>query len=364
MTESAGMANETFEDYLKDEAAYIDAKLEEYLAKESSDRYIGKLLGRAGYKYDHHALSKAIFEPAWYFLKLGGKRWRSVLMLLVMEALGKNPEDYIEFSIVPEVIHNATLMHDDIEDGSETRRGSPAMHIKYGLDVANNLGDFLYFFPVVALLDSKKLTTETKNKFLSIYVREMLRVATGQAIDIAWHRFTVDPYSVSEENYLQMVFDKSGVLASMAAQLGGVIAGADDATVKALGKFGATIGVAFQLQDDVLNIYESAVSATKGGVGDDITEGKLTMLVIYTLKHAAKSDSEELLRILKSHTKDKKLISRAIEIIDKYGAKDYIKKLQVQLIKEAWDGIDSKLPESKAKNMLKELAEFLVKRNF
>lgn len=357
------MAKEGFEEYLKRRAEVVNAMLEEALQKESSDRYIQSLLGRSGYKYDNEALTKSIFEPTWHLLGLGGKRWRPVLMLLVTEALGKNPEDYLEFALIPEVVHNATLLHDDIEDSSLTRRGQPAVHVKYGIDVGVNLGDFLYYFPVVALIDSKKLSAETKNKALNVYVREMLRVSVGQATDIAWHRALVDPFKINEDKYLQMVYSKSGVLARMAAQLGGVLAGADDETVEALGKFGATIGVAFQLQDDVLNIYESSVSDSKGGVGEDITEGKITMLVIHTLKHADENDRKRLAEILQMHTRDKALISGAISIIDKYGAKDYIKGLQERLVGEAWKGIDGRLPESEAKGRLKELAEFLIKRS-
>ena len=357
------MSEENFEEYLKERAEVINSKLEDSVQKRSSEHYIETLLGRSGYKYDNEALTKSIFEPAWHLLGLGGKRWRPVLMLLVMEALGKKSDDFIEFALIPEIVHNATLLHDDIEDNSLTRRGKSAVHVKYGIDVGVNLGDFLYYFPVVALIDSKKFSDETKSRALSIYVREMLRVCVGQATDIAWHRFLVDPYRITEENYMQMVYGKSGVLASMAAQLAGVFAGADDATVAALGKFGATIGAAFQLQDDVLNIYESAVAESKGGIGDDITEGKMTMLVIHTLEKAEEKDKKRLVEILEMHTREKKLICEAIGIMTKYGAKEYSNALEKKIVTEAWAGIDKKLPPSEAKKRLKDLADFLITRS-
>jgi geranylgeranyl pyrophosphate synthase len=304
-----------------------------------------------------------VLKPAWYLLSLGGKRWRPTLMLLVIEALGKNPDEYVEFAMIPEVAHNATLVHDDIEDSSETRRGAPAVHMKYGVDVALNLGDFLFYFPVVALLDSKKLTGEVKNKVLSIYVREMLRVTTGQATDIAWHNSMIDPSRITEDNYLEMVYDKTGVLASMACQMAGALCGADDKMIADLGLFGATIGVAFQLQDDVLNLYESKVSSSKGGVGEDITEGKITMLVIHALQKADEKDRQRLQEILKMHTRDRSLISDAIAIITKYKARGYSERLQEKIVKEAWSRIEKKLPESKAKGRLSQLSEFLIERN-
>jgi geranylgeranyl pyrophosphate synthase len=357
------MNNGEFEDYLRSKAAAINSKLAEYLVKESSDRYVGRLLGRAGHKYHHESLSKAIFEPAWYLIGLGGKRWRSTLMALTIEALGKDSDYYAEFCMVPEIIHNATLIHDDIEDGSVTRRAAPAVHIKYGIDIATNLGDFMFYFPVVALLDSKKLSIKTKNKFLSIYVREMLRATTGQATDLAWHNFLVNPASIEEENYLQMVYDKTGVLARMACKLGGVLCETDDATIEALGNFGATIGVAFQIQDDLLNLYPSRVSETKGGVGEDITEGKISLPVIYALQHSKQKDRKKLLEILKMHTTNQKLKGEAIGIIDASGAKTYCEYVEHKIVKEAWARVNKKLPKSEAKDRLEMMAHFLIDRS-
>ncbi len=357
------MTKEDFEDYLEHRAKAINAKLEEYLVKESSDRYIGKLLGKSGYKYHHEALGRAILDPAWYLLGLGGKRWRPVLMAIVIEALKKNPDDYLEFCLVPEVIHNGTLVHDDIEDGSDFRRSAPAVHVKYGLDVGTNLGDFMYFFPLVAVMDSDKLSSEQKSKFLSISMREMLRVTAGQATDIAWHRFLVDPMSISEDHYLQMVYNKSGVLARMACELAGVIGEANDETIEVLGHFGATVGVAFQIQDDLLNITPSSVANTKGGLGEDISEGKISLPVVYALQHSNDKDKNRLLEILKMHTKDQALRDEAVAIIDKSGAKEYCKKLEVKIVDGAWEAVDHKLQPSLAKERLKQMADFLISRS-
>jgi geranylgeranyl diphosphate synthase type 3/geranylgeranyl diphosphate synthase type I len=357
------MAKGDFEAYLEERAKYIDTKIGEYLENRSTEQYMERLLGKAVYKYNNEAITESLLKPAWYLLGLGGKRWRPTLMLLVMEALGKKPEEYIEFAMIPEVAHNATLVHDDIEDSSATRRGAPAVHMKYGVDVALNLGDFLFYFPVAALLDSKKLAGEVKNKVLSIYIREMLRVTTGQATDIAWHNSLVDPSRITEDNYLEMVYDKTGVLASMACQMAGALCGVSDKMIADLGMFGATIGVAFQLQDDVLNLYESKVSSSKGGVGDDITEGKITMLVLHALQKADGKDGKRLQEILKMHTRDRALIAEAIAIITKSKAREYSERLQEKIVKDAWGRIEKELPESEAKRRLSQLAEFLIERN-
>ncbi len=353
----------TIRTYLEENAKAINKELETYLKRKSSERYVETLLGRSGYEYDNEALTKSVLEPAWYLLDQGGKRWRPVLCLLVIESLGKNPKDYIEFSIIPEVIHNATVIHDDIEDNSDMRRGSPAVHKKFGIDVANNLGDFMYFFPMRALVDSKKLDSDIKNRALSFYIREMTRVSIGQAVDIAWHCGFVDRLSINESKYLEMVHDKTGALSRFACELGAVVGGADDGLVERFGRFGATIGIAFQIQDDILNIYESDLSKNKGGIGDDISEGKMTLLVIHALGSANDVDRKRLVEILSMHTKDKDLIREGIGIITKYGSREHAEGIAVGLVDSAWKELDKALPESEAKARIKELAEFLIKRS-
>lgn len=350
-------------EYIKRRGVEVDKKIHEYLTDTASVRYLGSLLGRSGYEYDAGAINKAVIEPASYLLELGGKRWRPILMLTIIDALGKDSDNYIEFSIIPEVIHNGTIIHDDIEDNSDMRRGSASVHKKYGVDLALNLGDFMFFFPVVALLDSKKLNGEDKMRILEIYQRDMLKLSLGQATDIAWHKPLVDPFDVSESQYLQMAYSKTGVLAGMAAKIGGVLGGADEKTVKALGKFGASIGVGFQLQDDLLNITESKLADGKGGKGEDITEGKVTLLVVYALSKATDAEKKKLKEIFKMHTKDRKLISEAIAIIEKYKSDEYTKELEEKLVKDAWKNVDRLLADSDAKSRLKSMTEFLIDRS-
>ena len=354
---------DNFEEYLRENSQKVNQELETYLKKKSSNRYIESLLGRSNYEYDPEAMTKSILEPAWYLLDLGGKRWRPALTMLTLEALGKNPDEYIEFSIIPEVIHNATLIHDDIEDNSPKRRNADSIHVKFGIDVATNLGDFMYFFPMLALIDSPKLTQDQKNRAASIYIKNMTRVSLGQAIDIAWHGGLVDSKTITEEKYLQMAHDKTGVLSRFACELGSALAGADDKIVEIMGRFGATIGIAFQIQDDILNLTESKLSEGKGGVGDDISEGKITLMVLHVMKEGNEEDKNRLSEILRMHTKDKVLIKEAIGIIDKYGSKEYSTKIAERMIKEAWDAVDQTLPNSAAKERMKQLVDFLVHRN-
>ncbi len=349
-------------EYIKSRAAEIDRQIAAYISKTPEEEYIVKMFGKPDYKYDYAALGKSILDPTWYIMGMGGKRWRPVLMLLMMEALGKKAEEYAEFSIIPEIIHNSTLVHDDIEDNSLTRRNLPAVHVKHKLDVAVNLGDFLFFFPMIGLTNSKKITAGTKNKIFNSYIKHMTRVCLGQAVDIAWHNSLVDTGNITQAQYLEMTRDKTGVLASFACELGALLSGANKKTVKALSNFGSTVGVAFQIKDDMMNIYESKVSESKGGVGDDISEGKVTLMVIHALKEASKADRQRLVEILGMHTKERALIDEAIGIIDGTGAKQHAEQVQEEIVKKAWARVDAALPPSDAKEKLKAFSDFLISR--
>ncbi|MGC8652261.1 MAG: polyprenyl synthetase family protein [Candidatus Micrarchaeia archaeon] len=348
---------------MKSTAEEVNTEIDRYLIDNSSPRSLENLLGRSGYQFDSDAIAKAVIEPSRYILEAGGKRIRPMLLLTVVEALGKNPKDYIEFSIIPEIIHTGTLIHDDIEDNSELRRNRPTIHKKYGLDVAVNLGDFMFYFPMVALLDSEKVSKSAKVKILDAYQRDMLSLGIGQGIDIIWHRLTVDPLTISEDKYMQTAYSKTGVLTGMAAKIGAILGGATKKQVRLLGRFGATVGVAFQLQDDILNITESKVAENKGTIGEDITEGKITLLVVRAFRKLGETDRKRLVEILNMHTKDASLISEAIGLIKKSGAVEYVDKKKNALIKKSLRDLDKALPDSEAKERLKLLAYFIISRN-
>ncbi len=341
----------------------VNQALLSYIKKQATKDYIKQILGNTNYDYDEKAFEKGILDPLWYLLDLGGKRWRPTLMLLFIQALGKNPNDYLEFTTITEIIHNATLVHDDIEDNSLTRRGSPAVHVKYGIDIATNLGDFMMFFPTHMLFSSKKLSEKVKSKITTSYLSNMVRVTIGQATDISWHSGLIKPEEITEDKYLEMSNNKTGVLSRFAGELSGILCEADDNTVKSLGNFGAALGIAFQIQDDILNINVGKVSESKGGVGDDISEGKITLIIIRTITQASQKDKELLLKILSEHTKDKEKINEAIKIINKYDSIEYCQKIAQNIITNAIKDLDSLLKDSEARQLIKEFAEFMVTRN-
>jgi geranylgeranyl diphosphate synthase type I len=348
------------EKILEEKTSVIDKKIEKYIPRKYGRDSLIFTLGLPRYEYDVEAINEAIAKPIWEFLDRGGKRWRPNLFLLVCEALGAEPEKLLDFAIIPEVIHNGTLMIDDVEDTSELRRGKPCTYKLFGLDIAINTGNVMYYLPLLALIKNKdKLSLDKQNKIYEIYLQEMLRLSFGQAMDIAWHRGLA---KADEKQYLQMCIYKTGTLARMAAKMAAVLAGASDDTVERIGKFAESIGVAFQIQDDILDLVGEKFAKKKGGLGQDITEGKRSLMVIHTLEKAKSADKKRLLKILNMHTSDQKLRDEAIKIIKKYGSIKYGKELARNMIEESWKEIDRLLQPSDAKEKLKAFANYLVER--
>jgi geranylgeranyl diphosphate synthase type I len=191
----------------------------------------------------------------------------------------------------------------------------------------------------------------------------MINLSMGQAMDIAWHKGIANADALSEQDYLQMCAYKTGTLARMSAKMAAVLSGADGKLVEKLGRLAESIGVAFQMQDDMLDLTGEEFAKSKGCVGGDISEGKRSLLVIHTLQKASLADKERLLEILAMHTFDQKLRNEAIAIIKKYGAFGYVKALAERMVLDSWTDVDKLLPTPQAKEKLKAFAEFLIRRN-
>ncbi|MEM2557422.1 MAG: polyprenyl synthetase family protein [Candidatus Bathyarchaeia archaeon] len=351
------------ESILEERARQIDAHIEKYIPRKFTEESLLFKIIRPRYRLDFEALNRAVSEPLWEFLDRGGKRWRPTLFLLVYEALGGENADALDLAIIPEVIHNGTLIADDIEDSSEMRRGKPCTYKIFGVDIAINLSQAMYFLPMIVLSEKgDRIPADRARRIYEIYVQEMINLSLGQAIDIAWHRGLVRAEDLTEEHYLQMCAYKTGTLARMAAKMAAALAGANDDVIEKMGRFAESLGIAFQIQDDILDIVGEEFAKGKGGIGMDITEGKLTLMVIYTLQRASQDDRDELLRILSMHTRDEDLKMRAIGIMKKYGAVEYAKEVASKLVEESWSIIDPILPTSEAKEKIKMLAEYLIQR--
>ncbi|MDR0318971.1 MAG: polyprenyl synthetase family protein [Nitrososphaerota archaeon] len=352
------------EKFLEEKAPLIDKAIEEYIPRSFAKNSLLFQVIPPVYSYNLETIDKAIADPTWDILDRGGKRWRPALFLLICEALGKKGNYYTDLAVIPEVIHNGTLVIDDIEDTSELRRGKPCTYKLYGIDISINVGNAMYYMPLLALMTKKiSLPAEVLCGIYEIYVQEMINLSLGQAMDIAWHRGLANANDITENDYLQMCAYKTGTLARMAAKMAAVFSGAEKTLVDKLGRFAESIGVAFQMQDDILDLTGQEFAKKKGGVGQDITEGKRTLMVIYTLKTANGADKSRLLEILNMHTTDQKFRDEAIAIMQKYHAVEHTVQTAEKIVVDSWNEVERLLPTPEAKEKLKVFSEFLIKRN-
>lgn len=347
------------ESFLDGTAQEINQELEKFFPKKISAKWCSANLGKAEYSVDEGAVQGAIANPVWDFLGRGGKRWRPALAILACKAVGGSKKDVLSFCVIPELVHNGTIMVDDVEDNSVLRRGRPSTHVLFGVDVAVNAGNSMYFLPLSILYNNKKLHADKKSELYDSYARNLLRLSFGQAMDIHWHRGNGN---VSEKAYLQMCVYKTGSLAAFSAEMGAIIGNATRAQKSALSGFATSIGVAFQIHDDVLNIKPKSLDWGKE-TGDDIKEGKRTLMVIHALEKLPKKERERLIGILDSREKSEGDVREAISLIERSGGIEYAALVAKKIVSASWKKLDRALAPSDAKALLREFADYLIKRD-
>lgn len=230
-----------------------------------------------------------LVEPTRELISLGGKRWRPLFLVLCAEACAKNgqaPDTAYSLTPLVEFVHTASLIHDDIEDSSDSRRGKPAAYLTYGLDTAINAGSWLYF-EAASCIDRVNTSEENKLLLYRTYALELRRLHLGQAMDIAWHRDA--SFCPTAAEYIAMVRNKTGTLASLAAKVGTLAAGADAETSAKAGETASLVGAGFQVIDDVINLTSGNPGKKRG---DDIVEGKKSLPVLLFAEKYGVSSSE------------------------------------------------------------------------
>ncbi|WP_456330081.1 polyprenyl synthetase family protein [Archaeoglobus sp.] len=287
-----------------------------------------------------------LYKAARHLIKAGGKRLRPVISLLTAEALGKDYRKIIPAALSIETIHNFTLVHDDIMDRDEMRRGVPTVHRIYGEATAILAGDTL-FAEAFKLLTACDVESEGIRKATEMLSDVCIKICEGQYYDMSFE----ERETVSEEEYLKMVELKTGVLIAASAAMPAILFGEDEKVVKALWDYGLLSGVGFQIQDDLLDLTEE----TGKDWGSDILKGKKTLIVIKAFEKGIK------LKTFGKGKADASEIREDIEKLRECGAIDYAAKKAREMAEEAKRKLDI-LPESKAKEILLELTNFLVTR--
>ncbi|MBI4399433.1 polyprenyl synthetase family protein [Candidatus Micrarchaeota archaeon] len=322
--------------YLKSNSPIIDKEIEKIVPKTSKPFEVYGLI--------------------WEFLKRGGKRFRPILCLTSCEAVGGDTKKAMPAAVAIELFHAFTLLHDDLEDDSELRRGKPCLHIIYGVPLAINAGDGMFML-VFRALTKLHYPPEKILDVQKVLIKNFTRVLEGQAVELGWRENKI--WEISERDYLKMVEGKTGALISAACEVGGILGNGSKKQIAALKDFGMQIGIAFQIQDDILNLVGTEKKYKKE-IGGDITEGKRTLMTIHALRNGNK---EKLLKLIGSGAKDKKTIKSAISILKSTSSIDYAKNYAKKIVQNARRKLKI-IPNNESRKILLDLADFLINRDY
>lgn len=288
---------------------------------------------------EYPAEPRGLYAPIEYTLDCGGKRIRPLLTLAVCDALGGDVKNAIKPALGIEMFHNFTLLHDDVMDKADVRRGRPTVHIKWNEATAILSGDAML---TMATCIVRECNPEYADKALSLFIDTAMEVYEGQQYDMDFEKRE----DVAVEEYIEMIKLKTSVLLGCACKMGAIMAGADVVKQQAFYNFGVKLGLAFQLQDDYLDTYgDSAVFGKK--IGGDILNDKKTWLLISALDEdksgrvrsllGATNNLDEKITIVKTVYNELSLDARCRELIDEYADSAIAELKNAEIDSDAFD---------------------------
>ena len=297
-----------------------------------------------------------LYAPIEYILRQGGKRMRPTLCLLACELFGGNIEDCMIPAVSAEIFHNFTLVHDDIMDQAPLRRGMETVYHKWNSDIALLSGDTMLIKAFQYVLATKK---EYSHEVFAELCKVALEVCEGQQYDLNFE--TQD--DVTLDAYLEMIRLKTAVLLGSVLKIGAIVAGANDKNQKAIYDFGINLGLAFQLQDDILDCY-SDVNVFGKMTGGDISDNKKTYLYLKALELASEEDRNHLLNLFKMPKgRNEEKIQAVLNIYDKYNVKNIVEKLMTEYYEKSLQDLNSVEASEENKEILRDYAAYLYTRN-
>jgi len=342
----------------------VDEAIEEVLPREIDEAYLEEYFGEPSYSYDPQAIQTALADPIWDLLDRGGKRWRAVLFLVLVDAFGEEPENYLPYATIPEILHNGTIIVDDVEDGASMRRGAPALHHEFGQDIALNAGNAMYFIPLkIVTHDPGELGSDTRLQAYEMLMHELNRTHLGQGMDICWHN--EQEIRIDEEEYLEMCACKTGCLGRIVARLAAIVTEQDDETERAVAQYAEKVSVAFQIGDDILDVEHSLGEAGEFGkeFGNDVREGKKTLMVIHAIEHAPEEEADRLAEILAADANTDDEILEAIEILQSANSVEFARDTALELAADARGQLDDLDLAEGPESDLRAFTEFVVERD-
>ena len=294
----------------------------------------------------------SLYEPCDYFLNIGGKRIRPVMCLMGNELFDSINTNAYHAATAIELFHNFTLIHDDIMDKAPLRRGVETVHEKFGESTALLGGDVML---IKAYDYLNKIESKYIHKIMHLFNKTARQVCEGQQLDMDFEKLQ----DVSLDSYIEMISLKTSVLLASSLQMGAILGGAGDGNAQHLYQFGLSLGIAFQIQDDYLDAFGNPKKFGKQ-VGGDILANKKTFLLIHALQVADEKSKGELQELIQNNSEDK--VQKVLAIFKKCGVDAWAMELKEKYVQTALQHLEDIAVLSNRKAPMKELAEFLVKR--
>lgn len=323
---------------------------------------------------DNPYLQVFLYDIAREFIERGGKRFRPALCLLSCELVGGNPDNFIDVSCIFELFQSFALIHDDIMDDQQMRRGKPASHRLYGVPLALNTGDLLFARAFEVAINRKDIDPATRIQILEFLAGMSIRTVEGQAQEIGWIKNGI--WDLDIKDYLRIVELKTGYYSAVVPlQVGVLLGGGTASDLKCMEGFGMNFAFGFQITDDLLNLIlpeDSAASSpdiTENQVGygkeigGDIVEGKRTLMVVHFMKHAPQEKRQWMRTVLEKRENTPEEIGEAISLLKEYGSIDFAREEANRYAEKAKTFLKD-YPESNPKRLLSDLTDFAVQRKY
>ena len=305
----------------------------------------------------YHRRPESLYEPIKYVLSMGGKRIRPTLMLLAYNMFRDDPEHILMQAVALETYHNYTLLHDDLMDHADLRRGHETVHKRWNDNQAILSGDSML---VLAYERMAQCPADKLGEVLSLFTQTALEIGEGQQYDIDFETRN----DVSEDEYIEMIRLKTSVLLACALKIGAVLAGASKADADNLYKFGEQIGLAFQLQDDYLDVYGDPKIFGKA-IGGDIVSNKKTYMLINAFNRADSSQRAELQRLINTESFDRdKKVAAVTALYNEMSIDKMAKNKMDFFFEQSQRYLDRVSVQEECKCELRAYAERMMKRKY
>lgn len=299
---------------------------------------------------------QSLYDPIRYVLSLGGKRIRPLLMLMAYNLYKDKPEDILMPACGLETYHNYTLLHDDLMDNADLRRGHETVHKRWNANTAILSGDSML---VLAYQRMAQVPAEKLAQVLDCFTETALEIGEGQEYDMAFETRN----DVREEEYIEMIRLKTSVLLACATKIGAILADAPKEDVENLYRFGERMGLAFQLQDDLLDVYGDSKVFGKA-IGGDITSNKKTYMLINAFNRATDKQRAELTRWVEATTFDRQeKVAAVTRLYDEIGIRQLCEEKINDYFQQAAESLDKVGVDGERKQMLRQYMDQLLHRN-